>query len=144
MKKGILVLLVLAGCKDQGVERYDQALRKYEALVVQGVRPTDPRFDEVVKLLDGVPADSTASVRAAALRRALESAQAPKVRTPLAVQGGANLPAQVAAQLVLCRRLAEELGTTPEAERPAKLKQLDACRAAAEKLDDESMHPDAG
>ncbi len=148
--RAIFFLLVAAptftlfGCKDPGVERYDQALHQYETLVGQGVRPTDARFAEVSKLLDEVPAGSSAHVRAEALRRALQSAQAPKVRTPLAVQGGSHLPAEVAAQLVQCRTLAEQLGTTPEAERPAKLQALDACRAAAEQLDEQSHGLDAG
>ena len=136
--------LALAGCRDRGVEKYDQALHQYEALVGQGVRATDPRFAEVEKLLDAVPADSTARVRADTLRRALQSAQAPKLRTPLAIQGGAHLPSEVAAQLAHCRKLAEEFGTTPEAERAAKLGALDACRAAAEQLDEASHALDAG
>jgi hypothetical protein len=136
--------LALAGCKDRGVDSYAQALHQYEVLVGQGVRPTDPRYAEVVKLLDAVPADSSAHVRAEALRHALQSAQAPKLRTPLAVQGGAHLPSEVAAQLSHCRKLAEEFGTTPEAERAEKLKALDACRLAAEKLDIASHELDAG
>ena len=142
MKLRVALLLALActACKDEGVERYSLALSKYQECVDQGVSPNDPRFVEVLKLLDAVPASSSAHVRAEALRQSLQSAQAPRLRTPLAIQGGANLSAEVAAQLAQCRLLAEQLGTTAEADRPAKLRALDACRAAAEKLDAEHVH----
>jgi hypothetical protein len=146
MKPRLVLLLVLAssGCKDEGVERYAQALHQYQACVDDGASPNDPRFGEVLKLLDAVPRGSTARVRAEALRGSLERAQAPRLRTPLAIHGGPDLSAEVVDQLARCRQLAEQLGTTAPADRPAKLQALDACRAAAEKLDVACAHPDAG
>ena len=131
-----LMLLSLTACKDEGVARHQRAIEKYAACVGRALPPTDPCFNEVMTLIDSVPKDSAARPRADALRESLINAQQPKIRTPLAVQGGAHLPADVIAQLQQCQRLAEQLGTTPEADRPAKLRELDACRAKAEKLDD--------
>jgi hypothetical protein len=137
--------LLLLSCTDHGIEKLNEAKAAYSALVDQGVRTDDPRYAKVLEQLDAVPAGSSAKPRAEALARSLRNAQAPRVRTPLAIQGGEHLPAEVAAQLAKCRALAEQLGALPEADRPGKLKELDACRAAAEKLDEASRDaPSAG
>jgi hypothetical protein len=139
-----VLLLLFCGCKDEGLERYQQAAHQYQELVDHGVPPNDARFAEVLKLLDEVPSSSTARPRADGLRKALQGAQGPKVRTPLAISGGANLPPPVAEQLARCRKLAEEMGTTAEGERAAKLKELDGCRETAERLDAAHVHSEAG
>ncbi len=135
-----MLLLLLASCKDEGVERHKQALEKYSDCVSRGEAPNGPCFAEVLTLLKTVPSSSVARPKADALRDALLNAQQPKLRTPLAIQGGAHLPSDVIAVLKQCQRLAEELGTSAEADRPAKMRELDACRARAEKLDTAHVH----
>jgi hypothetical protein len=134
------LLLLTVSCKDEGVERHREALEKYTGCVTRGLAPSDPCFDEVLAIVEKIPKSSSARPRADALRESLLSARQPKIRTPLAVQGGANLPPEVITQLQQCQRLAEQLGTTAEADRPAKLQEIEACRAKAEKLDNAHAH----
>ena len=140
----LLALLLTPGCKDEGVRRHQEALEKYSGCVNRHVPPSDECFSEVLTLLSSIPSSSTARPRADALRDALLTARQPKLRTPLAIGGGAGLPAEVVGQLQRCQRLAQELGTTAEADRPGKLRELEACRAKAERLDDSHGDPDAG
>lgn len=138
----VVLLLLTTSCKDEGLERHQKALEKYSACVERNAPPMDPCFAEVVTILDTIPKDSKAGPKANLLRAALETARQPKLRTPLTIQGGAHLPSEVVTQLQRCHKLAEELGTTAEADRPAKLRELDACRAKAEKLDIDHVHPE--
>ena len=142
MRRGLaLALLTLtASCRDQGVQRHQHALELYAGCVNRGLAPNDACFTEVLAILATVPASSAARARADALRDGLLTAQQPRIRTPLAIQGGPNLAADVVAQLQQCRVLAEQLGTTGEAERPAKMLELEACRAKAERLDIKHVH----
>ena len=121
-----MALLVLtASCKDEGVQHHQQALEKYSECVTRGVRPTDPCFAEVLTILDRIPKSSTARPPAEVLRAALLTAQQPRLGAPLAVPGAPQ-----------CQQLAEQLGTTAEADRPAKLRALEECRAKVEKAGD--------
>lgn len=138
--RALVLVMVTASCKDEGVERHRLALEKYTACVTMGAPVTHPCFAEVLALLNSVPKGSDARARADALRDALVSAQQPRIRTPLAVKGGPNLSPEVVEQLAACQLLAQALGTATEAERPRKLLELDACRARAEKLDAEHAH----
>jgi hypothetical protein len=138
----LTLLLLTASCKDEGVERHKQALEKYSACVIKAVPPNDPCFAEVLTILDTIPKSSSARPRADALRESLQTARQPRIRTPLAVQGGPHLPPEVVTQLQQCQRLAEQLGATPEADRPARLRELDACRAKAETLNSHHGHGD--
>ena len=138
----LTLLLLCASCKDEGVQQHRQALEKYATCVDRGVAPTDPCFTEVLTLLAAIPPGSTARPRAEALREGLLTARQPRIRTPLAVQGGVHLGPEVLTQLEQCQRLAEDLGQTAEADRPAKVLKLEACRASAEKLDIARVHGD--
>lgn len=140
MRRWWVALLLVMSCKDEGVAKHQQALDVYTACITRGAPPSDACFDEVLTTLEQVPKGSGARVRSDALRDGLLTARQPKLRTPLAVQGGANLPLDVIAQLKKCQHLAEQLGTTPDAGRPGKLLELEACRAAAEKLDNAHVH----
>lgn len=137
-----ITLLLLAACKDEGVEKHQKALTLYGDCMSRGVKPTDPCFAGVLKLLEEIPKGSTARPKADAMREALLTFQQPRLRTPLAIQGGPNLAPDVVETLRQCQRLAEKLGQTPEAERPALMRELDACRATAEKLDIAHVHGD--
>ncbi len=127
----LALLLLQTSCKDEGIERHQKALEEYSACVSSGLPPVHACFADVVNLLETIPKSSTAYARAQALRDALLTAQQPKLRTPLAVQGG---------QLNQCQRFAEQLGTTAAADRPDKVRELEACRAKAEKLDSAHVH----
>jgi hypothetical protein len=141
MRRGLwIALLLTASCKDEGVERHRKALDHYGACIAKGAPPADPCFDEVLTVLQTVPKSSSAREKSNALRDGLLTARQPKVRTPLAIQGSARLPNDVIEQLKQCQKLAEQLGTTPEAERGDALRALEACRARAEKLDDAHVH----
>ena len=134
------LLLLTASCKDEGVERHRQALDQYGACITQGATPADPCFDRVLTMLETVPKSSVAREKSNALRDGLLTARQPKIRTPLAIEGSARLPGDVIAQLQQCQKLAEQLGTTPAAERGDKLRALEACREKAERLDDAHVH----
>lgn len=143
MKRFVVVaLLLLAACKDQGVEKHEKALALYSDCMSRKVKPTDPCFDEVLKRLEEIPKGSMARPKADAMRDALLNFRQPPLRTPLAIQGGPNLAPDVTDQLRQCQRLAEQLGRTPEADRPTLMRELDACRAKAERLDIEHVHGD--
>ena len=124
MKRALAVLFLLASCKDEGVEKHRQALDAYAKCLEKGARPGDPCFAPVVTLLDAVPKRSSVHAKAAALKETLTRAAPPPPRAPLATDGP-------------CAKLAQELGTTPEAERPEKLKALDACRKKEKEHEDE-------
>jgi hypothetical protein len=104
-------LVVASSCKDEGVEQHRQAMDAYAACVAKSAQPGDPCFENVRALLTKVP-----DPKAQALAEKLKAR--PMLAAPLAVDGP-------------CRALAEALGTTPEADRPAALKALAACRKAA-------------
>lgn len=136
----LLLLLLTASCKDVGVERHKQALEQYTDCANRRVPPSDLCFTEVLAILETVPKSSSARPRADALRDGLLTARRPKLRSPLAVQGGPRLPPEVTLLLQQCQRLAEQLGALPEAERRKKLLELDACREKAERLDAKHAH----
>lgn len=125
MKRGVLAALLLAAsCKDEGLEKHKQALDAYAKCLEKGARPGDACFTPVVALLDAVPKDSSAHAKAAALKETLTRVAPPPPRAPLAIDGP-------------CAKLAQELGTTPEAQRAEKLKALDACRKKEKEHEDE-------
>ena len=56
----LLVLALLgAGCpRDTGPERLARAQASYQALVEQGVPPSDPRWEAIITEFEAVPRDS--------------------------------------------------------------------------------------
>lgn len=130
------------GCRDAGLDKYREARSRYEALVQQGKPPADPAFDEVLRLLDEVPARSDVREKADALRESLLHSRRPIAPLPLAtrresVEGG---DPQATALGKECARLAEQLGQTPQDARASVEKQLARCKAALDKLEEERHH----
>ncbi len=123
----VAVLLLASSCKDEGAATHKQAMDAYAACVAKTAQPGDPCFEGVRALLAQVPKGSASHAKAAALAETLKPR--PLLPAPLAVDGP-------------CRALAEALGTTPEADRPAALKALDACRKAQDR--DAHEHGDGG
>ncbi|WP_434384139.1 hypothetical protein [Melittangium boletus] len=55
----LLLALLSAGCpRDTGPERLARAQASYQALVEQGVPPSDPRWEAIITEFEGVPRDS--------------------------------------------------------------------------------------
>lgn len=133
---------LLLGCRDAGLEKYREARARYEALVEQRRPPADPAYDEVLRLLDEVPANSNVREKADALRESLLHSRRPIAPLPLATrrESTEGEDAREAALRAECARLAEQLGKTPQDARAAVEKQLAGCRAALGKLEEERHH----
>lgn len=134
--------VLLLGCRDAGLEKYREARSRYEALVQQGNQPADPAFDEVLRLLDEVPASSNVREKADALRESLLHSRRPIAPLPLAtrresVEGDDPRGTALRAE---CARLAEQLGQTPQDARAGVERQLARCKAALDKLEEERHH----
>ncbi len=138
-----LCCLVLA-CRDDGVRRYEDAKARHIALVQGGARPESKGFDEVIALLEQVPATSPRAGEAQRLKQAIVAARQ-RVRRPLAAvhSSDRDLPESVRAQTRACAALAE--GAARDGGASAQLlKALDDCRRRIEKLDvayHDSMEP---
>lgn len=128
-------LLALAGCRDPGAEAWARARQQHEALILAGVNPSNPRFDELLLLLDQVPPASKRYPEAQRLKGAIAGARA-HLRRPLAVahDSAGDLPSQMAAQAQACARLAEQLGRDGGVG-AAGLKALSDCQRRVEELD---------
>ncbi len=125
---GAAVLLTLAGCKDEGVERLKAVKVDYVELVEKGVSPRDPRFDRVLEKLATIPADSDAAPEAANLEKAIEEARTIPPR-PLASPQG---PVGSEALTSRCESIARALGTAREEQRTKLLEALADCRRELE------------
>ena len=139
MRRALLAAaLALLACHRAPEDRYPQARAEYEHLVLEGARPTDPRFDEVEKELQSVPASSPNKAAADKLLAALEGARAQLPPKPLAVPGGVepNETPDVTAQRQACEALAKQLGTADGGTRPRLEKALDDCQAKVHQLEE--------
>src|SRR5690349_10270082 len=99
--------LLVAGCKDEGTERFRSARARYQSLLENGVPPGDPAFDEVLVKLEEVKEGSDARPQAQELARAIRAARTLPTR-PLAVASGE--PADAGTTAAECERLAKALG----------------------------------
>ena len=128
-------LLALGGCRDPGAEAWAKAHQKHEALMLAGVSPSNPKFDELLSLLDAVPRGSPRYAEAQRLKGAIASARE-HLRRPLAVahESAGDIPAQMAAQAQACALLAEQLGRDGGVG-AAGLKALSDCQRRVEELD---------
>lgn len=128
-------LLALAACRDPGADAWARARRAHEALIVAGVTPSNPKFDELLALLDQVPAGSERYAEAQRLKRAIAGARV-HLRRPLAVahDSAGDIPSQMGAQAQACARLAEQLGLDGGVT-AAGLQALSACQRRVEELD---------
>ena len=149
------LLLLTAACKDAGVEQLATAKAKYAALIDAGKTPQQPEFDELMKELGAIPADSKASPEAVKLKTGIERARASRVAPPLA-PANPMVPAvdpsleQQRTELIAareeCARLAASIGTSKGPQRKAKFELLDACQRRVATMDEALDHaePDAG
>jgi hypothetical protein len=135
----LLVGLALA-CADKGKEQYDQAYERYQALVTQGKKPTDPGFDEVLKALEAVPRSSAASGKARSLHEAIVRSRQRLAPRPLATEpgpvGNPDRDARVIGKEQECVKRVEELGAAKPEEREAAQGRLVACKRELEELKD--------
>lgn len=131
----IAVLLLFAGCRDEGRRLYDDAKARHLSLVERGERPDSKAFDDVLALLARVPKDSARSTEARALEAAITNARV-RVRQPLARlhADDRDLPADLKAQTRACASLAELLARDGGATLAA-VRALDDCRRRIEALD---------
>ncbi|HLL55151.1 MAG TPA: hypothetical protein VK447_16465 [Myxococcaceae bacterium] len=141
-----LALGLAPGCADKGKEQYSQAYERYQALVVQGKRPSDPAFDEVLKALEAVPKSSAASGKARALHASIQRSRQRLAPRPLANEPGSpespDRDAAVVAKEAECVKVAEELGVAKPEAREAVLGRLQVCKRELEHLKDELFKRD--
>lgn len=137
----LVLLLLLSSCRDEAAEAFARAQLRYQALVAEGVRPDDRRFDAVLEALRQVPPSSKRHAQAQALLRGIEGARQRGVRTPLALASDGHRPPELEAQLAACGRLAAMAGADGGVDRRA-LVALEDCRRTAEKLELRLSHGD--
>jgi hypothetical protein len=141
-----LALGFAPGCADKGKEQYSQAYERYQALVVQGKRPTDPAFDEVLKALEAVPKSSAASGKARSLHESIQRSRQRLAPRPLANEpGSAELPDRdpaIVAKEAECAKLAGELGAAGPDGRESVVARLQVCKRELEHLKDELFKRD--
>jgi hypothetical protein len=137
----VALSLALSSCRDEAAEAFARAQLRYEALVAEGVRPTDPRFDAVLVELRKVPPSSKRHAQAQVLLRGIEGARQRGVRTPLALASDGHRPPELEAQLAACGRIAALAAGDGGVDRRT-LEALEACRRAAEKLELRLSHGD--
>ncbi|MDP1920912.1 MAG: hypothetical protein Q8L14_32025 [Myxococcales bacterium] len=127
--------LALAACRKDAPDPYAEAKARHLALVTKGERPDSKAFDEVLVLLDAVPASSPKFVDAKQLKAAIENVRV-HPRRPLAKvhADDGDLPEDIKAQTRACAGLAVLLARDGGAT-PAVVKALDDCRRRIEKLD---------
>lgn len=137
-----LCWVLVSGC-DSGKKQFQEANAQYEALVDQGVPPTDPAWDAVVASLEKVPAGSRsrpeADKRLAAIRGLRGSLPPRPLATPGATGPGTS---EADVKRAACEALAKKLGQTTEAAAREPLnKALEQCRADLVRLEARSHPP---
>lgn len=137
----LLLILLFGSCRDEGAEAWARAEMQHQALIAEGARPEDPRFDTVVRELEKVPAGSKHAANAQKLLRAIEAGRKPSVRTPLALGPNGRRAERLEAQLAACARLATMAGADGGLDRRT-LEALEKCRREAEQLELRSSHPE--
>lgn len=138
MRAWWLGLLLAAGCRkapDASATALAQAKQRHLELVTKGERPDSKAFDEVLTLLEQVPAEDARRAEAEKLSQAIRNARV-RVRRPLATVHASerDLPDDIRLQTRACAALAEALardgGTGP-----SMLRALDECRRRVERLE---------
>jgi len=137
----LLAIVCLSSCRDEAAEAYARAELQERALIDEGARPEDPRFDGVLRELDKVPAGSKHAAAAEKLRRAILAGRRQSVRTPLALGPNGRRPERLEAQLAACARLATLAATDGGLERRT-MEALEKCRREAEQLELRFSHPE--
>jgi hypothetical protein len=128
-----LLALAAGGCRcrgggdGDGAEAYARGQARAEALLRQGVPPTDPAYDPVLKDLDSVPSDSRFYPAAKDLLDRLRGARA--LAPPPLAQRTPGEEEALAKKEAECVALAQALGRADAGERQAISGELDACRA---------------
>lgn len=131
----VVGVLALAACRKDAPDPYAEAKARHLALVTKGERPDSKAFDDVLALLDTVPASSPNAAEAKQLKAAIENVRI-HPRRPLAKVHGddRDLPEDIKAQTRACASLAELLARDGGATLSV-VKALDDCRKRIEKLD---------
>ena len=137
---GIALVLAgcLCGCKPSGEEHYLHARARYQALVDQSVRPTDPLFDPVIQELAQVTPDAKDYATAQRMLKALRESRVPPPTAPLAVSGLKEVTdsPDVIAQRQACEALAKQLGAADAGARPRLSAALDDCQKKVHALEE--------
>lgn len=138
----VLVLALLwSSCRDESAEAFARAELQHRALIEQGARPEDARFDVVLIDLRLVAPASKHFTAAQKLVQSIETGRRRQVRTPLALGPNGRRPAQLEALLAACAQLAVIAGSDGGVDRRA-LAALEDCRHKAELLELRFSHPD--
>lgn len=129
-----MALIAGAACsrEDGGLRKYEQASEQYRTLLAKGRPASDPAFDRVLELLEGVPPRSSVHDRAEVLRQALLNARRRLPSPPLIGHGaGAAADPPAAALRSRCEELVRQLGTAAPEVRPQVTRALVECQRAA-------------
>ena len=137
----LIIALLLTSCRDESAEAFARAELQQRALIEQGARPEDARFDVVLIDLRLVPPRSKHFTAAQKLAQAIEAGRRHPVRTALALAPNGRRPAQLEALLAACAQLAVIAGADGGVDRPA-LVALEDCRHKAELLELKFSHPE--
>jgi hypothetical protein len=134
----VALLLVASGCHRTLDDPFAHAKARYQQLLDEGARPTDPRFDSVVEELKQVPASSPNHGQAVKMIAAVERARAPRPPAPLAVPNAAepNENPAITAQRQACEALAKQLGNADGGARAKLEAAIDDCRKKVEQLEE--------
>lgn len=140
----LIAVLLLAACRRSadsvGGEAYDKAKRQYDALVLGARTAQDPGYDEVLRLLEQVPAESSYREKADRLRTAIENVRRPRVVRPLATSGR-GFDGGMAQLRDTCAELARQYGIARTEEERAALKQdVLECQRAVDRIREERHH----
>lgn len=137
---GLALMLVLpsACARDAGLEIFERARARSDALVVAGTPAADPSYDEVLQLLESVPAGSRARARADGLRDRILAARRLAPR-PLATGATPDDPA-LAAKEAQCAALARALGLSDAGQREDVARRLSECRREADRYREARHH----
>jgi hypothetical protein len=136
-----LVLALAAACsRDAGLESYERARAQADALVVAGRPATDPSYDEVLRLLESIPAGSRARARADGLRDRILAARRPAPRPLATGPTSAGDDPALAAKEAQCAALARALGLADAGQREEVAKRLAECRREADRYREARHH----
>ena len=136
-----IAALVCSSCRDEAAEAYARAELKHRALIEQGARPEDPRFEPVLADFRKVTASSKHAAAAQKLIAGIEAGRKPPIRTPLALAANGRRPPRLEAQLAACAQLAVLAGADGGVDHPTMVA-LEKCRREAEALELQFSHPE--
>ncbi len=130
----LTLLPALAGCQAAGSKEFKEAKAEYEALVLAGVPPMDPRFSVLRLRLEQIPEKSPHKELATKLAANILRLQRQLPPRPLAAAPprDAGLPEAFLKKQQECVELAKALSNVPSEERAARVERLSRCRAELE------------